>query len=217
MLASGFSGGSDSKESACNAGDPGFDPWVGKIPWRRAWQPTPVFLPVESPWTEVPGRLQSMGSQRVRHDWAQTAQRSQLTTCGYIWLYSGHVTPRRNKENEHMLGHEGVWELLCLAGSDGIIWPLVEMTTYIYSRLGRGINRQDRGTRDLCLHPYLFTELACSRHNKHDDVADSHGQQPSCLQYRLHVGRSLKEMTQSESQLRRQAQSRRSRLTQWRP
>ena len=24
---------------------PGFDPWVGKLPWRRAWQPTPVFLP----------------------------------------------------------------------------------------------------------------------------------------------------------------------------
>ena len=24
---------------------PGFDPWVGKIPWRREWQPTPVFLP----------------------------------------------------------------------------------------------------------------------------------------------------------------------------
>ena len=24
---------------------PGFDPWIGKIPWRRAWQPTPVFLP----------------------------------------------------------------------------------------------------------------------------------------------------------------------------
>ena len=26
----------------------GFDPWVGKIPWRRAWQPTSVFLPGES-------------------------------------------------------------------------------------------------------------------------------------------------------------------------
>ena len=26
----------------------GFDPWVGKIPWRRAWQPTPVFLSRES-------------------------------------------------------------------------------------------------------------------------------------------------------------------------
>ena len=26
----------------------GFDPWVGKIPWRRTWQPTPIFLPGES-------------------------------------------------------------------------------------------------------------------------------------------------------------------------
>ena len=26
----------------------GFDPWVGKIPWKRAWQPTPVFLPGEA-------------------------------------------------------------------------------------------------------------------------------------------------------------------------
>ena len=32
---------------------------------KRKWQPTPVFLPRESPWTEKPGRLQSMGSQRV--------------------------------------------------------------------------------------------------------------------------------------------------------
>ena len=27
---------------------PGFDPWVAKIPWRRAWQPTPLFLPGRS-------------------------------------------------------------------------------------------------------------------------------------------------------------------------
>ena len=40
---------------------------VGKIPWRRAEQPTLVFLPGESPWTEKPGRLQFMGSQTVRH------------------------------------------------------------------------------------------------------------------------------------------------------
>ena len=43
-----FSGGSDGKESACNAGDLGSHAWVRKIPWRRAWQPTPVFLPGES-------------------------------------------------------------------------------------------------------------------------------------------------------------------------
>ena len=48
---------------------PGFDPWVGKLPWRKARQPTLVFLPGESPRTEEPGRLQSMGSQRVGHDW----------------------------------------------------------------------------------------------------------------------------------------------------
>ena len=41
--------------------------WVGNIPWRRVWQPTLVFLPGESPWTEEPGRLQSMG-HRVGHD-----------------------------------------------------------------------------------------------------------------------------------------------------
>jgi len=64
----GFPGGSYGKESTCNAGDLGFDPWVGKIPWRRVWEPTPVFLPGESPWTEEPDRLQPMGSQRVRHD-----------------------------------------------------------------------------------------------------------------------------------------------------
>ena len=46
----------------------GFNPWVRKIPWRRAWQPTPVFLPGESPWTEEPGGLQSMGLQRVGHN-----------------------------------------------------------------------------------------------------------------------------------------------------
>ena len=49
-------------------GRPGFDPWVGKIPWRRARQPTPVFLPGESPQTEEPGGLQSMGTQCVGHD-----------------------------------------------------------------------------------------------------------------------------------------------------
>ena len=42
-------------------------PWVRKIPGSRAWHPTPVFLSGESPWTEEPGELQFMGSQRVKH------------------------------------------------------------------------------------------------------------------------------------------------------
>ena len=44
--------------------------WVQilRLPWRRKWQPTPVFLPVKITWTEEPGRLQSLGSHRVEHD-----------------------------------------------------------------------------------------------------------------------------------------------------
>jgi len=38
-----------------------FDPWIGKIPWRGAWQPTPVFLPRESPWTERPAGYSPWG------------------------------------------------------------------------------------------------------------------------------------------------------------
>ena len=39
------------KNPLANTGDikrRGFNPWVGKISWRRAWQPTPIFLPGES-------------------------------------------------------------------------------------------------------------------------------------------------------------------------
>ena len=47
----GFPGGSVVKNSPDNAGDKrdmGFDPWVRKIPWRRAWEPTPGFFLGES-------------------------------------------------------------------------------------------------------------------------------------------------------------------------
>ena len=36
------------KEFACSCRRCGFDPWLGKIPWKRKWQPTPVFLPGKS-------------------------------------------------------------------------------------------------------------------------------------------------------------------------
>ena len=36
------------KESACQCRRPRLDPWVGKIPWRREWQPTPVVSPGET-------------------------------------------------------------------------------------------------------------------------------------------------------------------------
>ena len=47
----GFPGGTSGKEPTCQCRRRkrrGFDPWVGKIPWRRQWQPTPVLLPGKS-------------------------------------------------------------------------------------------------------------------------------------------------------------------------
>ena len=56
--------------NADDIGDVGSIPGWGKSPQGR-WvpsQPTPLFLPGESPWTEEPGGLQSIGLHRVRHD-----------------------------------------------------------------------------------------------------------------------------------------------------
>ena len=64
----GFSGDANGKESTCQCRrrkKHWFDPWVGNIPWRRSWQPTAVLLPGESPRTEEPGGLQTMGLQRA--------------------------------------------------------------------------------------------------------------------------------------------------------
>ena len=66
-------GGTRGKEPSCQCRSHKkcwFDSWMGKIPWRRAWQPPPIFLPGESQWTEEAGRLESIGLQRVRHDWS---------------------------------------------------------------------------------------------------------------------------------------------------
>ena len=66
----GFPDGSDGKESPAM-----WKTWFQSLGWEdslegQAWQHTPIFLPRETPWTEEPGGLQSMGSQRVRHNQA---------------------------------------------------------------------------------------------------------------------------------------------------
>ena len=67
----GFPGGASGKEPTCQCQRHkawGFDPWVGKIPWTKAGQPTAVFLPGESH-----GRRNMVGHSplccKVRHDW----------------------------------------------------------------------------------------------------------------------------------------------------
>ena len=64
-----------------------FNPWVGKIPWRRAWQLIPVFLIGESHGQR--SLADYMGSQRVRHNWSDLAG---MHRCLHIfkrwWLLS---------------------------------------------------------------------------------------------------------------------------------
>ena len=67
-----FPGGSDGKSVCLQCGRPWFEPWVGKIPWRRKWKSTPVFLPEKS-MEKGAWQLQSMGLQRAGHYWRDLA------------------------------------------------------------------------------------------------------------------------------------------------
>ena len=92
-------GGSDGQESACNAGDgrPGFDPWVGKIPWRRTWQPTPVFLPEESHgWRSLEGYSPWVTKSQI--DWA-TKHSTQHLLKGQSGCYE--LRPVQNNYHGH--------------------------------------------------------------------------------------------------------------------
>ena len=99
FLFSGFPGGAKGKETACQCRRykrHRFNPW--------AWLPTPVFLPGESPWTEEPGGIQSMGSHNVRHDYNDLAG---MHTCyslsespwkrfGFLFILLDHSTVMQN-------------------------------------------------------------------------------------------------------------------------
>ena len=79
-MCEGFPGGSDGKESAFNAGDSaskagdlGSIPGLGRSTGGGHGNPLQYSCPGESPWTEDPGGPQSIGSQRVEHDWAASS------------------------------------------------------------------------------------------------------------------------------------------------
>ena len=56
------------KESTCQCSRLGFDPWVRKVPWRRKWQPTPVFLPGKPHGQRSLVGYSPWGRKRIRHD-----------------------------------------------------------------------------------------------------------------------------------------------------
>ena len=78
---------------------PTIDPWVRKIPWKREWQPTPLFLPGESHGQRSLVGYTSLGSQRGGHDLASNT----WVTCRVIrnvgsgYRYTNPVSPLRTK------------------------------------------------------------------------------------------------------------------------
>ena len=79
-----FPGGSDGKKkkSACNAGDPSLIPGWGRSPGGEGMATRSSILAWKTPWTEDPGGLQFMGSQRVGYDGAAN------TTIGFYLVSS---------------------------------------------------------------------------------------------------------------------------------
>ena len=91
----GFPGGSVVKNSACQRRRLGFEPWVGKIPWRRKRQSTPTYiLAWEIPRTEEPGAPRSWGCKRVRQD-LLTKQQQLAPPKPKIGPRSSLLEPRR--------------------------------------------------------------------------------------------------------------------------
>jgi len=75
------------KESAYRHRRHRFNPWVRKIPWRRNWQSTPVFLPGKCYGQKEPGGLPSMGLEKSWTQLSNSKQQQQIH-----WQYLGHVT-----------------------------------------------------------------------------------------------------------------------------
>ena len=74
IISQGFPGGSEGKESACNTGDPGSIPGLGRC-LEKGLATHSIILAWRIPWTEEPGGLQSMGSQEL--DTAEQLSRAQ--------------------------------------------------------------------------------------------------------------------------------------------
>ena len=81
-----------------------FNPWVGKIPWRRVRQPTPVFLPGESPWTEDPCGLYSPWGHKEsdmteRLSTKPSTHGKELQPASWSWGWPPTVSQRRPPTN----------------------------------------------------------------------------------------------------------------------
>ena len=135
----GFSAGASGGEPACQCRRRkrlGFSPWVGKIPWRRKWQPTPVFLPGESHGQgslascSLWGRKELDTTQAIQH--ACTAWWLRLINA--YWMTVVHVNHNNLEECELLFQQPSENVIRCLGRCRA---PL---TGFIPRTAGRGDN-----------------------------------------------------------------------------
>ena len=120
---------------ACQCRRQRFDSWVEKIPWRRKWQPTSIFLPGEfHGQRSLAGS--SMGSQRVRHNWVT------FTTIRLIMRFPGgsvvNNLPAKQETQVQFLVWKDPLEKEMLTHSSILAWdiPWTEETGGLYSSWG---------------------------------------------------------------------------------
>ena len=90
-----------------------FDPWVGKIPWRRVWQPTPVFLPGESHGQR--SLVGYKGLQRVGHNWSDLAR-----TFIFMWISVVFISVAFQSQLKiFVFSHKKEWDHATCSNMDG--------------------------------------------------------------------------------------------------
>ena len=123
-----FPGDSDGKASQCRR--LGFDPCVGKIPWRRKWQPTPVILPGKfhgqrslvgySPW----GCKESDMTEQL-HSLTHTVLDYWFTCLWSTWSFAQFKLLLRRHASHVHLGSSIIWPVRCkLELPVGKRWPM---------------------------------------------------------------------------------------------
>ena len=138
----GFPGGSVVKESTCQAGDAGLIPGPGRSPKEEIGTHSSI-LAWDIPWTQEPGRLQSMGLQRVRHNWATKQQQLYFDKFWIVsvWLCNMHCFTEIYSASIHtwiyyfckLWEYWKIWEIILFQGSfpkktlQYEWWPLEEL------------------------------------------------------------------------------------------
>ena len=97
-----------------------FNLWVRKIPWKRAWQPTPVFSPGESPWTEEPG---PRGRKETRLSRLSMAQHGPARPWSWFWHSHRWSTGVWVSENSSKSSKLNSWQWSNLDSNHSIFTP----------------------------------------------------------------------------------------------